>query len=363
MGLSEQEFNTFIRPLLEFSGRSDVFYVSNDDILSYLKSRNIHPFWAEFQLLKRYFLENQGLRRRVFEDLERENLQNPVAAPEVQESFPGETRFKNILKVQRYSPRTVKLYKSCLKQCHIWFWSNSQKPLDQLCEKDIFDYTLFLIHDRDISISYQKNMYAALSIYFPHVLGKTVTLSTLRAYRKGKSLPSVLTKTEVLRILSQIHNRKHGTAIALMYSAGLRISELLNLRVRDLNLEKLTIYIRQGKGNKDRISIFSATLLEDLQFLSVNREGRDFLFYSNQNPKKHLHPRSLQKVFSLALEKSGVGKIATCHTLRHSFATHLLEQGVDIRYIQKLLGHRNILTTTIYTMVSDPAILKIKSPL
>jgi len=147
----------------------------------------------------------------------------------------------------------------------------------------------------------------------------------------------------------------------LSYGAGLRISEVVNLKVKDINLEELTIHLKNAKGKKDRITIFPEKIKNDLQNLITSKNLNDYLFESERGGK--LTERTAQKIFEKALQQSGIKKEATFHSLRHSFATHLLENGVDVRYVQELLGHQNIRTTQRYTQVTNPKLKNIKSPL
>jgi site-specific recombinase XerD len=147
----------------------------------------------------------------------------------------------------------------------------------------------------------------------------------------------------------------------LAYGAGLRVSEIINLKVKDVELEELVIHIKDAKGKKDRITVFPESLKINIEKLIIGKNGNDFIFESERGGK--LTERTVQKVFENALKKSRIKKQATFHSLRHSFATHLLENGVDVRYVQELLGHQNIRTTQIYTQVTNPSIKRIKSPL
>jgi site-specific recombinase XerD len=148
--------------------------------------------------------------------------------------------------------------------------------------------------------------------------------------------------------------------IALAYSGGLRVSEIINLKIKDLDLAELIIHIKNAKGNKDRITVFPEKLVMDLRKLIANKNFNDYVFASERGGK--LTERTAQKIFENALKKSEIKKEATFHSLRHSFATHLLENGTDVRYVQELLGHSNIRTTQIYTKVTNPKLKNIKSP-
>jgi site-specific recombinase XerD len=171
----------------------------------------------------------------------------------------------------------------------------------------------------------------------------------------------VLSKSEIEKIINSIDNKKHRLLISLSYGAGFRVSEAINLKIKDINLDELTIHIKDAKGNKDRITVFPEKLKSSLHELTDFRNNNDYVFASERGGK--LTERSAQKIFENALKKSGVQKDAPFHSLRHSFATHLLENGVDVRYVQELLGHQNIRTTQLYTKVTNPNLKKIKSPL
>ncbi len=180
--------------------------------------------------------------------------------------------------------------------------------------------------------------------------------------KRPKRLPVVLSKDEVFRLLDSVLNPKHKLILALMYSAGLRVSEVVKLKVEDIDFDNKILWVRQGKGRKDRQTVISEKLIGTLGQLVGQKIVGDYLF-SGQKPKIHLSTRSVEKIFQKALAAADIRKKATCHSLRHSFATHLLESGTDIRYIQQLLGHRSLVTTQIYTKVSNKFLSQIKSPL
>ncbi|MFH1896344.1 MAG: tyrosine-type recombinase/integrase [bacterium] len=162
-------------------------------------------------------------------------------------------------------------------------------------------------------------------------------------------------------ILGAVKNTKHKLLLSLAYGAGLRVSEAISLKVQDIDFHELTIHIKQAKGKKDRISVFPEKLSADIQNLITGKDKNNFVFSSERGGK--LTTRTAQKVFENSLKKSEVKKDATFHSLRHSFATHLLENGVDVRYVQKLLGHQSIKTTQLYTQITNPKLRNIKSPL
>lgn len=200
----------------------------------------------------------------------------------------------------------------------------------------------------------------AIKFYYEQVLGRPVKTYYVQRPKKEKRLPEVLSEEEVASILNSIDNLKHKAILSLIYSAGLRLGELINLKINDIDSGRMVIIIRQGKGKKDRISLLSEKVLHLLrEYLKVYQpreylfEGQFFGQYSST---------SVQKVFRMAKVKACIRKPATVHTLRHSFATHLLERGTDLRYIQALLGHKNPKTTEIYTHITKKGMEKIKSP-
>jgi len=200
----------------------------------------------------------------------------------------------------------------------------------------------------------------ALKFFFKHVLKKPF-LENLRFSKRPKRIPVILSKEEILAIVEAVFNRKHKLMIALAYGAGLRVSEVVNLKVSDLLFDEMLIHIREGKGGRDRITILPEKLVADLRKL-ISLSGPDSWVFESQRGGR-LSARTPQKVFDKALLAVGIRRQASFHALRHSFATHLLESGVDIRYVQELLGHRNIATTQIYTKVTRSAVRRIMSPL
>jgi len=202
----------------------------------------------------------------------------------------------------------------------------------------------------------------AFKFYYTQILHRKFFVNKkLFRTKKAQKLPSVLTKNEVKQVLVQIQNVKYKLILGLMYSSGLRISEVVNVKVEDFDFENKLLRVQEGKGKKDRNTILSEKMVDVLQKYIKNKKVGDYAFKSQRGGK--LTKRSVQKFFSDALKKSKIKKTASCHSLRHSFATHLLEEGTDIRYIQELLGHKNLETTQIYTKVANNNLKDIKSPL
>ncbi|MFA5125123.1 MAG: site-specific tyrosine recombinase/integron integrase [Patescibacteria group bacterium] len=200
----------------------------------------------------------------------------------------------------------------------------------------------------------------AIKFFYREILKKPQYID-LKLAKKNKRLPVVLSRGEIDLMINNTDNEKHKLILALAYGAGLRVSEAVNLKIKDVFLDELTIKVDQGKGRKDRLTIMPEKIKGKLAALIGNRSGNEYLFESERGGK--LAERTLQAIFAKVLEKSNIKKEATFHSLRHSFATHLLENSTDVRYVQELLGHQNIRTTQIYTHVTNPSIRNIKSPL
>lgn len=200
---------------------------------------------------------------------------------------------------------------------------------------------------------------AAIKFAYSNILHNDITAAIKRPKRE-KKLPTVLTKGEVKKLFDSFDNKKSKLMVSLMYACGMRVSELINLQISDLDFEEKIGHIRQAKGNKDRIFNIPVYLLKDLQKQVVQQDGKEFIF---TGPKGKLSSRNIQKIVSNAAKRAEIKKDVHCHTLRHSFATHLLENNIDIRKIQELLGHADLSTTQIYTHISTEELKKIKSPI
>ena len=213
-------------------------------------------------------------------------------------------------------------------------------------------FLLQSIENRHWSESAQNQAVNAVKFYFEKVLGQERTFYELRP-KRSKKLPGVFSEEEIVALFRVIENLKHRTILMLIYSSGLRIGESIKLRKADINLERMSIFIKAGKGKKDRYSILSDKIILLLkQYLEFYKP--DYWLFEGQDGGQY-STRSIQKIFRRAVAKSGVNPYSTVHTLRHSFATHLLERGMDLRYIQSLLGHSSSETTEIYTHITQKA--------
>ena len=221
---------------------------------------------------------------------------------------------------------------------------------------------LHLIKVRNISLSYQKIVICSIKYFFEKVLRRETKSYYFEIPKsKERKLPVVLSKNEVKKILNCTNNLKHKAILSTIYSAGLRLSEVVNLKIADIDGERELIYVRGGKGKKDRITILSIGLLVLLRKYFKEYKPKVWLFEGFKGDQ--YSTKSVQKIFYKSLKKSQIDKKVSVHSLRHSFATHLLEQGEDLRYIQKILGHNSSKTTEIYTHITKRGLSKIKSPL
>lgn len=267
-------------------------------------------------------------------------------------------KYKDLLIQKRYSQNTQNIYYSYFKDFCNYFQNEN---LENITTDQINSYILDPIKSKNISISQQNQRINAIKFYYEKVLGREKQYYELHRPKKEHKLPKVLSKTEVKRIFDVTKNLKHKCILMLLYSAGLRRSELLNLDPTDIDSKRMIIRINGSKGKKDRISLLSDNLLNLLRQYYKEYRPQKYLF-EGQNGGKY-SPTSVANILKNVAIKAGIRKNVTPHMLRHSFATHLLEQGTDLRYIQELLGHNSSKTTEIYTHVSKKAIDKIKNPI
>lgn len=264
-------------------------------------------------------------------------------------------KLQEYLRVSGYSPKTIKAYTLCVRNIYNHF----NKPLNAISSSEFGRFLDNLV--KKGKSPYTVNQYhAAYKFVLTKIYKKPFSFPFPYA-KRYKKLPVVLSRKEIKTILDKITNSKHKLLISLSYGSGLRVSEAVNLKVKDVDLDELTIHIKQAKGKKDRITVIPEKIKTDIQNLIAGKKADESVFESERGGK--LTTRTAQKVFAAALKKTGIKKSATFHSLRHSFATHLLENGVDVRYVQELLGHANIRTTQVYTKVTNPKLKNIKSPL
>lgn len=266
-----------------------------------------------------------------------------------------EEKAERVLRLRNYSPRTRKAYMQYIREYLVVSEYEAAADTRQTVEDYLLGKQARGQSPQTINLALN-----AVKFLYEKVLNEPQTIN-LKFAKRTKKLPVVLSRAEIEEIIRATGNAKYRLMISLGYACGLRVSEVVNLRVADLDIDELVVHVRGGKGNKDRISVLPAKLQDDLQNLVAGKSAADYLFGSNRGGK--LTTTSLQKMFRKSAAKAGIRKPATFHSLRHSFATHLLENGTDVRYVQELLGHSNIRTTQIYTQVTNPRLKNVKSPL
>lgn len=258
---------------------------------------------------------------------------------------------------RKYSYKTVKGYIYYNRD----FLNFINKKPSEINDSDIKDYLLYLVEEKQSATSTLNQAINALKFYYGTML-KRKFLYEIKRPRKDKKLPIVLSKEEVAEILNSLDNLKHRAILMLVYSAGLRVGEVVKLKSEDIDSKRMLIHIKGSKGRKDRYTLLSETTLETLRQYWREYKPEKWLF-EGARKDRYITTRTVDKIMEHACTKAGINKDVSVHTLRHSFATHLLESGTDLRYIQELLGHAHSKTTEIYTHVSTKSLGKIKSPL
>jgi len=266
-------------------------------------------------------------------------------------------KFGDWMAQKRYSDSTISTYTSAVK---IFLRHYENKNLDEITEKDIIRFNQEYILANGFSATFQNQLISALKLFYRIYQNKHLDLENLERPKKSKYLPQILSIEEVENILNATSNLKHKVLLSIIYSAGLRIGEALNLRLSDIDSQRMLIHIRNAKGKKDRYVPLSKGLLPYLRDYYTVYKPKEYLF-SGQKGGAYSQV-SARQLYRRLVEKCGISKRVTLHTLRHSYATHLLESGTDIRYIQELLGHNSPKTTMIYTHVSSKNLQNIKSP-
>lgn len=279
-------------------------------------------------------------------------------------SFPSPEGIEQIQKFtqwlisKRYSSSTIKTYTEALKSFLVFY---REKSISEITNEDVIIYNNEFIINNNLSASYQNQIVNAIKLYFKTVRETKIDIEKIHRPKRPKILPNVLSKEEIKLILNAHSNIKHKTMLSMIYSCGLRRGELLNLKPLDIDSKRGIVIIRQAKGKKDRIVPLSNKILIMLREYYSAYKPTKWLF-EGQTPGTLYSEKSLQSVLKQALEKTKIAKPVSLHWLRHSYATHLLESGTDLRYIQELLGHSSSKTTEIYTHVSTKSLQQIKSP-
>lgn len=258
----------------------------------------------------------------------------------------------------RYSPNTIRTYRGLFEEFLNYYPAD---PVDQIGPEKIRQFLHYLVTERKISTSYQNQSINAIKFYYERVRGGQRQTYYLERPIPEKALPAVLSLEEVQATLRQVKNIKHLAIITLIYSAGLRLNELINLKITDIDSKRMKVFVRQSKGRKDRYTLLSAKALETLRRYFEVYRPKEWLFEGATG--QQYSASSVQAIVKAAFSAAGIRKKVSTHTLRHCFATHLLESGTDLRYIQSLMGHSSSKTTEIYTHVTTKGFDQIKNPL
>jgi site-specific recombinase XerD len=264
------------------------------------------------------------------------------------------------MRLRNLSPHTIEAYVGAVAQ----FAKHFGRSPDQLDAAAAREYLLHLVKDRQASWSRYNQARCALQFLYRNTLGRDEWFEKLPCAKVPKRLPTVLSVDEVRRLLKIVgHHPKHQALVMTLYGAGLRISEALHLTPGDIDSQRMFIHVRGGKGNKDRLVKLSVNLLAVLRDYWRQRRPEVWLFPQDSNPDRAMESGTAHRIVARAAKRAGITRRVSPHTLRHSYATHLLEAGVDLRSIQTLLGHRNLKTTARYTHVSEDHLSAVRSPL
>ena len=266
-------------------------------------------------------------------------------------------KFKQWMRSKRYSESTITTYSEALKSFLVFY---REKVIAEITNEDVIKYNNEYILKNKLSASYQNQIINALKLFFKIIQNTKIVLEELHRPKNAKTLPNVLSKEETFKLIEVTTNLKHKTLLALIYSAGLRISEAINMKITDIDSQRMLIHVKNAKGKKDRYTLLSTKVLGLLKEYYTIYKPTKFLFEGQFGAQ--YSSRSAQAVLHESARKAGITKQISLHTLRHSFATHLLESGTDLRYIQDLLGHSSPKTTMIYTHVSSTSLKNIINP-
>ena len=271
---------------------------------------------------------------------------------------PLRQRMLEDLQIRRYSPTTIRIYLHCIAE----FAQHFGKPPDRLGAEHIRQYQLFLIKEKKVARPTFIQVVCALRFLYSHTLNRKISMERIPFPRRERKLPLILSREEVKDLLEAPGNLRHRTLLAILYGCGLRVSEVTQLKVSDIDSARNVLWVRHGKGRKDRQTLLPAKLLELLRYYWRSRRPTDWLF-PGPDSTRPISPKSVFLACRKAAQRAGISKPIHPHSLRHAFATHLLEAGVNLRTIQILLGHANLETTARYLHVADVAVRTTASPL
>lgn len=359
------------RLIIKFLGRYDKNWIqelrSYRDIRYDSLSREWSLRWSQLTVdsLSDYFSSrgiNVNVRKYSVSPLIkniRDSAANEIRSREISEiANEGTENVLRHLKEKRYSIHTINSYLSHLK---LFFKYCGDKDPAEISDKETGSFMHDFIVTNKYSASFQNQAISAIKIYYEINGGKEINSSGFERPRRSRSLPKVFSKEEVMQIFNATRNSKHKLILWLVYSCGLRRSEVINIRLTDLDTSRGTLHIREGKGNVDRMVPIAEKIWDKIRSYLKSYKPVEYLFEGQKGGRYSVE--SVYNVFKQSLRKAGINKEVGIHSLRHSYATHLHESGLDIRFIQELLGHKSTRTTEIYTHVSRRDLINIKSPI
>jgi integrase/recombinase XerD len=316
------------------------------------------------ELLKAYLNKRKVVQSAVVSTKHKNSNRTIITSPAwklSKENLAALQKFVEQLKLKTYSESTIRTYRNEFLQL---LQLLKKKPVYDLTPDDLRRYMVFAMEKQGINENTAHSRLNALKFYFEQVLGREKFFWEIPRPKKKNELPKMFSQDEIAAIINSTANKKHKTMLMLAYSAGLRVSEVVSLKTMDIDSKRMTIVVRQAKGKKDRLAGLSPVLLVMLREYAkeYKPDKNGFLFEGNQKGICY-STRSLQEVLQAAKKKAGILKPGSIHSMRHSFATHLVDRGTDVSMIQKLLGHNSIKTTLRYLHTSNKDLLKIISPL
>lgn len=273
-------------------------------------------------------------------------------------NLPAMKRYVEQLQLKAYSQNTIRTYVNEFSQL---LKTIKSFPVDQLSAEKLRSYFLFCINEQKLSENMIHSRMNAVKFYFEQVLDREKLFLEIPRPKKPSTLPKAISTQDIKRMFEMVENTKHKLLLKLCYGMGLRVSEIINLRIMDIDSKRMQVLVRQSKGKKDRYINLPESVLSELRNYYLEYKPGEYLFEGRYGAQYSV--RSVQVVFKNAMKKAKINKRVGVHSLRHSYATHLIEQGTDIRFVQDLLGHKNIKTTMIYTNLTDQTKRKIQSPL
>lgn len=331
---------------VRYSGSKRAWYANAQKLNDVLLLLQKFPFYE----VKMEENESREIERK-------EEKKQPTETPK-EEVIEKLEELRSWMRSKRYSDSTIATYIDCLRTFFRYF---DEKNSSEITNEDLIEFNNRYILKNKLSASFQNQVVNAVKLFCRITENKKLDPELIHRPKRAKVLPNVLSKEEVKAILSALKNLKHKTMLSLIYSCGLRRGELLNLKLNDVDSKRNLLIVRQAKGKKDRIVPLSEKMLSLLREYYKAYKPKEWLF-EGQNGEDQYDERSLASVLKSALDRTHINKPVSLHWLRHSYATHLLENGTDLRYIQEILGHRSSRTTEIYTHVSNLSIQKVVSP-